>query len=102
MPKFPEGKELFLMNMADTREIEYILVQNTKWKSDLWKNVNLRQQKRDGQIDADVAVCKQCDSVVKLAGGISNMSKHLERHHTLSSPWSPLHVVGMLWFMPLT
>ena len=49
MPKFPVEKELFLMNMADTREIECTLVPDTKR-------------------NADVAVCKQCNSTVKLAG----------------------------------
>ena len=37
--KFPERKELFLMNMADTRENEHTLVPNTKEKSDLWKTL---------------------------------------------------------------
>ena len=40
VPKFPEGKEL-LINMVDTREIEYTLVPNTKGKSDLWKQFSL-------------------------------------------------------------
>ena len=32
--EFPEGKELLLINMAGTREIEYTLVPNTNEKSD--------------------------------------------------------------------
>ena len=72
MPKFPEGKELLLINMSDTREIDYTLVPNTKGKSDLWNHINLRKQKKDGRIDTDVAECKQSNSVVKLMGGISN------------------------------
>ena len=57
--KFPEGNEL-LINMADTHEIEYTLVPNTKGKSDLWKHFNLQKRKTDGGMDADV--CKQCNS----------------------------------------
>ena len=58
MPKFPAGKELLLINMVDTREIEYTIVLNTKEKSDLYKHFNLRKRKTDGRIDADVAACK--------------------------------------------
>ena len=39
------------------------------------------QAKDDGQTDADVAVCAQCNSVVKLMGGTSNMSVHMKCHH---------------------
>ena len=66
--------------MEDTREVP-----NTKGKSDLWKHFNLLEQDTDDRIDADVAVYKQCSSVVKCAGGTSNMSKHTERQHPLSS-----------------
>ena len=43
VPKFPEGKER-LINMADTREIEYTLVSNARGKLDLCKHVNLRKR----------------------------------------------------------
>ena len=44
--------------MADTHEIEYVLVPNTKGKSDLWKHFSMHTQKKaDDLIDADVAVC---------------------------------------------
>lgn len=45
--KFPEGKELLLINMVDIHEIKHTLVPNTTGKSDLWKRFNLRKQKRD-------------------------------------------------------
>ena len=41
----------------------------------------LHRRKTDSYIEADVAVCKQCSSVVKLAGGTSNMSAHMKHHH---------------------
>ena len=91
VPKFPEGKEkkLLLINMADTSEIEYTLVPNTKGKSDLWKHFNLRKRKTDSRIDADVAIFKPlCNSVVKRVGGTSNMSRHRKRHH---------HPLSLLW-----
>ena len=69
--------------MSDTREIEHILVPNTKLKSHLWKHFNLLEQKADGRTDADVAVCIQCNSVVELAEGTSNMLTHMKRHHPL-------------------
>ena len=80
VPKLPERKE-HLINMSNTREIEYTLVPNTKGKVDLWKHFGLRKQKTDGYIDTDVGACKQCNSVVKLAGGTSNMSTHMKLHH---------------------
>ena len=85
VPKFLEGKELFHMNMADTREIEYTIVPNIKAKSDVWKLFNLRERKTAGRVDGDVTVCQQCCSLLNLAGGTSNMSKHRKRHHPLSS-----------------
>ena len=57
IPKFTEGKELLLINMADTCEIEYTLVPNTKGKSDPLKHSNLCKRKTDGQTRADIAVC---------------------------------------------
>ena len=85
MPKFPEGKELFLINMADTHEIKHTLVPSTKIKSDLWKHFNLRERKTDGRMNADVAACKQCNFVVKLTRGTSTVSKHMKHHHPMSS-----------------
>ena len=41
--QFPEGKELLLVNMADTSEIEHTLVPNTKGISDLWKHFDVRK-----------------------------------------------------------
>ena len=55
--------------MAGTRENEHTLAPTTKGKSDEWKHFRPRKRKRDGQIDADVAVCKQSNFVVKRAGG---------------------------------
>ena len=66
-------KRTFLVNMADTRETEYTLAPATKGNSDLWKHFNPHERKIDGQTYVDVAVCKQCNSVAKLAGGTSNM-----------------------------
>ena len=60
VPKFFEGKELLLINMADTREIEHNLVPNTKGKSNMCNQTNLRKRKTYGQIDADIAVYNQC------------------------------------------
>ena len=105
MPKFPEGKELLLTDMVDTRGIqyshrhrrisiplvcEYTLAPCTKGKSDLWKHFILRKRKTDGRIEADVAVCKQCNSIVKLAGGTANMSTRRKRHHPLLLLGSPM------------
>ena len=67
--------------LADTGEIKYTLVPNTKEKSDLWKHFSLHKQKTDGRINADIAVCKQCSSIVTLARGTSNMSTHVKHHH---------------------
>ena len=89
VPKCPEGKEL-LINMADAREIEYTLVPNTKGKLDLWKHFSLRKRKTDGRIDANVAVCKQCNSVVTRVGDTSNMSTHMKRRHAVSLLGSPV------------
>ena len=61
VPKFLEGKELFVINVSDVNEIEYTLVPNTKRESGLWKHFNLRKWKTASQIDTDVAVFKQCD-----------------------------------------
>lgn len=83
--KVPWRQRTFLINMADTCEIKCSLVPNTKVQSDLWKYFNLCEWKTDGPIDADFAVCKHCNSVVKCAGGTSNMSKHMKRYHPLSS-----------------
>ena len=55
--------------MADSCEIEYTLFPNTKEKSDLWKHFNLRKRKTKGRTGAAVVVCKQRESVVRLAGG---------------------------------
>ena len=41
VPKLPEGKELLLINMANTNEIKYTLVPDKKRKSDLRKHFNL-------------------------------------------------------------
>ena len=84
--------ELSLTDMSDTCEIKYALVPNTNGKSDLWKHFNLHKQKTDGQIDADAAVCKQCSSNVKLAGGASksNKSTHMKHHHPLLLLGSPV------------
>ena len=89
-PIFPEGKEPLLISMADTLEIEYTLVQNIEGKSDLIKHLKLRKRKTDGRFDADAAVCKQCNSVVKLAEGTSNMSTHMLRHYPLLLVGSPV------------
>ena len=67
MPKFPEGRELLINILADTRKIEYTLVPNTKGKSDLWKHFNLLKRKTDGRIDTDVAEGKQCNSMSNVA-----------------------------------
>ena len=71
----------------DTCEIEYTLVPDTKEKSDLWKRFNLHKRKTYGQTDADVAICKQSNSVVKLARG---MSMHMKRQHPLLLLGSPV------------
>ena len=39
--KFPERKELLLINMEDTHGIEYSLVPNIKGKSELWQHFSL-------------------------------------------------------------
>ena len=52
--------------MANTLDIEYILVPNTKGKSDLWKHFNLCKLMTDSWADADVTACKQCNSTVNL------------------------------------
>ena len=90
VPKFPEGKEPLINILADSREIEYTLVPNTKGKPDLWKHFNLRRRKTDGWIDAVFAVCDQCSSFVKYAGSISNMWTHMKRHHPLLLLGSPV------------
>ena len=108
MLKFPEEEERLPIKMSDTREIEYTLVPNTKGKSDLWKHFDLRKRKTDGRMDADV-VCKQCSSVVKLAGGTSNMTTHMKRHHSsllLGSPVGNKRKADMLvrisqYFVPV-
>ena len=41
------------------------------------------ERKTDNKADTDVAVCKHCDSVVKLVGGTSNTWAHMKRHHPL-------------------
>lgn len=48
MPKFPLGKELFLINMTQRCEIKSSLVPNIKVKSDPWKRFNLRKWKTNG------------------------------------------------------
>ena len=48
------------------------------------------KRKTDGRVDADVAVRKRCNSVVKPAGGTSNMSTHMKCHHPLLLPGSPV------------
>ena len=41
-------------------------------------------ESKDSRTDADVAVSyKQCNSMVKLVGGTSNMSMHMKCHHPL-------------------
>ena len=71
--------------MVDTCEIGHTLVPSTKRKSDPWKHFNLCKRKRDGRIYVCVAVCKQCNSAVKLVGHTLNVSMHMKRrHHHLS------------------
>ena len=82
-------KEL-LISIADRREIEYTLVPNTKGKSDLWKHLYVCKRKTDGRIDPYVAVCKQCNSVVRLSEDTSNMSTLVQRHHPLLLLGSPV------------
>ena len=84
------GKELPLTRTSNTREIGYILVPNAKGKSDLWQHFDLRKRKTDGRIDAAVVLCKRCNSVVKSAGGASNMSTHMRCHHPLLLLGSPV------------
>ena len=43
--KFPEEKDLLLINIVDAHKIEYTLVPSSKGKSDLWKHFNLHKQK---------------------------------------------------------
>ena len=50
---------------------------------DLWICFNLLKWKTDGWTDAVVAVREQCNSVVKLTRGTSNMSTHTKHHHPL-------------------
>ena len=50
-------------------------------------NASIYVRKRtDNRTDADV--CKQCNSIIKLAGGTSNMVIHMKLHHPLLLPGS--------------
>ena len=76
--------------MAGTHEMKYTLVPNSKGKSDLWKYFNLSKKKTNGQINMDVAVCKQCNSIVKLAGGASDISMQARLQENI---WALKHYI---------
>lgn len=69
--------------MADT----YVIVSNTKRKSDIWTHFGFRKGWKTSEIDRTVAICKLCDAEVKHAGGTTNLLHHMRRKHpSVSEP----------------
>lgn len=60
---------------------EYTVVPFSKAKAPIWKHFGVRKRKNDGSLVENIAVCLTCNSDVKTAGGTSNMSTHIKRHH---------------------
>ncbi|KAK3092690.1 hypothetical protein FSP39_005910, partial [Pinctada imbricata] len=60
-------------------EKESTLVKNDKAKAAIWDNFRLK--KENGKVLHNFAICVHCNKPVKLAGGISNLSSHMPRHH---------------------
>ena len=91
--KFPEGKGLLLINMADTCEIEHTLVPNTKGKSDLWKHFNLCKWKTSGRIDAMLHAC----SYVNCAVPLSDLREASQTCQCIRSATIPYYRFDHLW-----
>ena len=47
-------------------EDDFVVVANTKGKADIWRHFWLKKRKRDGTILDKVAVCKTCNSTIRL------------------------------------
>ena len=65
-------------NMADR---DYLVVKNSKAKSEIWKHFGLKKRKSDGEIETNIAVCYLCDGTVKYSGGTSNLNAHMRVYH---------------------
>ncbi|KAK3101955.1 hypothetical protein FSP39_007596 [Pinctada imbricata] len=60
-------------------EKESSLVKNDKAKASIWDNFRLK--KENGKVLHNFAICVHCNEPVKPAGGTSNLSSHMRRHH---------------------
>ncbi|KAK3098538.1 hypothetical protein FSP39_020427 [Pinctada imbricata] len=60
-------------------EKESSLVKNDKAKVSIWDNFRLK--KENGKVLHNFAICVHCNEPVKPAGGTSNLSSHMRRHH---------------------
>ena len=47
-------------------EDDFVVVVNTKGKADIWHHFGLKKHKHDGTILDKVAVCKTCNSTIRL------------------------------------
>ena len=58
-------------------EDDFVVVVNTKGKTDIWRHFGLKKRKHDGKF----AVCKTCNSTIKTSDCTTNMTTHLRRYH---------------------
>ena len=68
------------------REDNFIVVANTKGKADIWRHFVLEKRKYDGTILDKVAVCKTCNSTIRLPvvlpiESAKRATTHLRRYH---------------------
>lgn len=65
---------------------EYEIVTNVKARSGVWRHFGLVRYKDTRTFEDHVAVCRHCRQFVKSAGGTTNLTSHLRRHHPAVLP----------------
>jgi hypothetical protein len=74
----------------------YELVKTTKAKSSVWNRFSLKREFSTNTIDKTVAVCNLCKTEIKHAGGTTNLSTHLRRHHP--NNWCYYDIYLVFWW----
>lgn len=59
----------------------YDLVVNKKAKSAIWNHFWIKFDKTSQTVNPGIAVCRHCNNDVKNAGGTTNLTTHMTRHH---------------------